>query len=1234
MKKRFTNLLLLFFLFTATTIQAQFTCNYTLQLIDSFGDGWNGSNLAVTINGITTNYTLDNVTDDGLFNQFLISVTDGDDVSLNYSPGTFEGEVSYFLFDSENLLVFSDGPNPQTGDVFSFTGACPSCPVPSAADIFLDDVRAFYADISWVPSDPNGDYSIEFGLDGFTQGMGQTIDATGFDTRLEPLEENTEYDFYMTVFCENGDTSNTVGPISFQTLWANDVGIVDFSAPQSGCGLGIENIMISMQNFGGLPQTLIPFNFSVNDIDGGVPMPQDGFFTGVLGKDSIVDIEFETTFDFSEPGEYIVKVWTDLESDSLRANDTLEFVILSIPQVDELPYSEDFEEWNGGWIVGEDSQNSSWAYGSPAGALINEAASGFYAWVSNLSGEYNNNELSYIESPCFDFSDLTEDPRLSFSIFFESEACCDEAWVESSIDGGQTWTKVGTAGTGGNWYNDTFSQWWDGDGDFDGWVKAFNTLSGTAGEAEVRVRFVLSTDGSVTREGIGIDDILIAIPFENDLEGVDLDLANSVGCGPDEGNLDFTIFNAGTADQTGFDVAYSINGGAPVIENVGNLNIAGSTQGVYSFSTPFATGSDTLFIQAWSLIDDENVVNDTAFYVFIPIPIIDEFPYIEDLEENNGGWRLGNESVSASWQYGVPAGTLINMAASGENAWVTNLSGDYNDSEFSYLESPCLDFSDFTEDPRLSFSLFFESESCCDEAWVESSTDGGETWTKVGVAGTGANWYNDEGNQWWDGTGNFTGWVEAFNNLAGTAGSDNVKIRFVFSSDGSVTREGMGVDDISILIPAEDDLAGASVSNGGNTDCGTSNDVVQLTISNTGLEPKTGFDVAYSINNGTPVVENVGTLSIEPGEQAVYAFQTTFSSLIPGPIEITAWIATPDELALNDTTTFSLEPMLLPLPLSEDFESGAFPMGWTSDEGIPLFPPNDHNNDSWIISDNNYSGDQLFTLELPAYGPLDATSTLSFEYRYTVWAEGTEPIVTIAEDILRVEISRDCGFSFDTIFVQTGDQHVPTADFTLIELSLEDYLGESIILRFTNNWGAGDYWFDMDNININSCAAFDIDADVVGETVLGAADGSITLVPQGGNFTYEWNTGDTGTSITDLVAGQYSVTVTDEQGCSNIFNYTIDVLTGVEEISSLDYLNLFPNPTNGTSTLDIRFNEVVDVHVQVFNVLGQEVASWQNEKVIEKQYQLSLSDKASGVYLVKITANGESHTMKLIKGNR
>ncbi|HRF38965.1 MAG TPA: T9SS type A sorting domain-containing protein, partial [Saprospiraceae bacterium] len=121
-------------------------------------------------------------------------------------------------------------------------------------------------------------------------------------------------------------------------------------------------------------------------------------------------------------------------------------------------------------------------------------------------------------------------------------------------------------------------------------------------------------------------------------------------------------------------------------------------------------------------------------------------------------------------------------------------------------------------DPFLSFSLWFDSEACCDEAWVERSIDGGQTWAKVGTSGTGQNWYNDDGNQWWDGTGGFTGWVTAYNTLTGVAGQSNVRIRFVFSSDGSIQGEGIGVDDINIdatptaLVEPIDRLTGISLA--------------------------------------------------------------------------------------------------------------------------------------------------------------------------------------------------------------------------------------------------------------------------------------------------------------------------------------------------------------------------------------------------------------------------------------
>lgn len=64
---------------------------------------------------------------------------------------------------------------------------------------------------------------------------------------------------------------------------------------------------------------------------------------------------------------------------------------------------------------------------------------------------------------------------------------------------------------------------------------------------------------------------------------------------------------------------------------------------------------------------------------------------------------------------------------------------------------------------------------------------------------------------------------------------------------------------------------------------------------------------------------------------------------------------------------------------------------------------------------------------------------------------------------------------------------------------------------------------------------FQISRSVVQPTCYGDSDGSITLEePIGGTgpFTYEWSNGQTGTSLTGLDAGTYSVTVTDAAGCS------------------------------------------------------------------------------------------------------
>ncbi len=96
-------------------------CNYKLSMHDSYGDGWNGGgHLEVFINNISIGtFSASNF---GSLDSF--QVCNGDSLILNYTPGTYENENSYQLYDPSWNLVFHDGPTPQTGYVDTSIGNC------------------------------------------------------------------------------------------------------------------------------------------------------------------------------------------------------------------------------------------------------------------------------------------------------------------------------------------------------------------------------------------------------------------------------------------------------------------------------------------------------------------------------------------------------------------------------------------------------------------------------------------------------------------------------------------------------------------------------------------------------------------------------------------------------------------------------------------------------------------------------------------------------------------------------------------------------------------------------------------------------------------------------------------------------------------------------------------------------------------------------------------------------
>lgn len=80
----------------------------TLDLFDSFGDGWNGHSLAVSINGapvVGSPFTIGT----GNSAQVMFPLNNGDNLTLTMNTGGFATEVSYTLTGPNGATIFEDG---------------------------------------------------------------------------------------------------------------------------------------------------------------------------------------------------------------------------------------------------------------------------------------------------------------------------------------------------------------------------------------------------------------------------------------------------------------------------------------------------------------------------------------------------------------------------------------------------------------------------------------------------------------------------------------------------------------------------------------------------------------------------------------------------------------------------------------------------------------------------------------------------------------------------------------------------------------------------------------------------------------------------------------------------------------------------------------------------------------------------------------------------------------------
>jgi hypothetical protein len=275
----------------------------------------------------------------------------------------------------------------------------------------------------------------------------------------------------------------------------NDVAITKIISPDlGGCALSATTpISIRVKNY----HTGTVNNVAVNyQVDSGVVVTE---MIPSIAAGQTIDYIFTQTANLSAFKNYHINFWVKNNGDNYFANDSiLDYQVHNSPVITQFPYLQSFENSDGNFFV--TGKKASWQWGTPAKTIINTAPNGTKCWVTNLTGNYNDNEFSYLVSPCFDISNLVK-PVLSFSHIFEIELDYDFCWVEYSLDE-INWQKLGTVGNGTNWYDNVGNDNWRVSNK--AWHVASYDLPQTA--STLRIRIVMNSDGGLNLEGIGIDD--------------------------------------------------------------------------------------------------------------------------------------------------------------------------------------------------------------------------------------------------------------------------------------------------------------------------------------------------------------------------------------------------------------------------------------------------------------------------------------------------------------------------------------------------------------------------------------------------------------------------------------------------------------------------------------------------------------------------------------------------------
>ncbi|MFN4766065.1 MAG: fibronectin type III domain-containing protein [Bacteroidota bacterium] len=209
------------FAFSTAVCAPSSTCNYTINMTDVYGDGWDGTVIGLRQSGILVGTFGGSGFTTGGSATATIALCPGVNTEIVLvNAGSYPEEKRFTIVDPFGVQVYAltvaTTPLPATFGTFTSSCTPPACQVPSG--LAASAVTTSGATIAWTAGGTETSWEVSIQAPGLGAPSGNGTVVTANPYVATGLTSNTSYQVYLRSVCSPTNKSTWIGPINIRTL--------------------------------------------------------------------------------------------------------------------------------------------------------------------------------------------------------------------------------------------------------------------------------------------------------------------------------------------------------------------------------------------------------------------------------------------------------------------------------------------------------------------------------------------------------------------------------------------------------------------------------------------------------------------------------------------------------------------------------------------------------------------------------------------------------------------------------------------------------------------------------------------------------------------------------------------------------------------------------------------------------------------------------------------------------